>query len=111
MRLRSYFGRLQDAMDRFEETLQSVAPPAGMGALELPPALAADTSYCTNGHPGVVHSASECPVCAVKRAIGYSEKWCDLCNTVTPHVGGMHVHASCVHCLSQRELIRAYLRA
>jgi hypothetical protein len=85
---RRHFGRLQDAIDRVEET-----------------------SYCAKGHPGVAYTTADCPVCAVKRATGYSEKWCDACGTVTPHVGGMHVHASCVQCLSQLEVIRAYLRA
>ena len=82
--LRCSFRKLQESVDRVEEALRSLAqPPARHGALELMAVDAADMSfYCTTGHPAITHSSAECPVCTLKRAIGYSEKWCDSCGGV-----------------------------
>jgi len=103
--LRSYLDQLRAAVEGFDEML------ASMSVLELlgDPLdsgrtwEAAHTFHCANGHADVIHLTPDCPVCAMKRLAGYSEKWCDVCREVTAHVGGLHVHASCVRCLSNRQ--------
>ena len=57
-------------------------------------------SRCAQGHPVVVYLDAECPMCLLTRRIGYSEKWCRRCKTTTAHVGGGHVSAVCVRCVS-----------
>ncbi len=57
-------------------------------------------SQCAKGHPVVAYVEAECPVCTLTRRTGYSEKWCDSCDTTTAHVGGGHISAVCVRCVS-----------
>ncbi len=58
-------------------------------------------SRCAHGHAIVAYVGAECPVCALTRRIGYSEKWCDSCDQTTAHVGGGHISAVCVRCVSR----------
>jgi hypothetical protein len=110
--LRSYVDQLRAAIDGFDEMLASVTLPKQSRnpldadrPLEVVPAF-----YCANGHAKVIHLTPDCPVCAMRRLTGYSEKWCDACREMTAHVGGLHVHASCLKCLwirQERDLAQA----
>jgi hypothetical protein len=105
--LQSWLSPLRAALDRFEEML---AQAMSAGLIKASPVQASgSTFHCAHGHADVVYRTPDCPVCTMKRRAGYSEKWCERCEEITPHVGGMHIHARCVACLSRREVSDAVL--
>ncbi len=100
---RSCLGQLRTALDRFEDILLrsiTITPPVSTGLIKASPGYAPGPLFhCAEGHAKVVSLSEDCPVCAIKRLTGYSDKWCDRCEDITPHVGARHIHACCVECL------------
>ena len=111
--LQSHLGECRAALDRLAEMLASMlVHQVSTGLVKASPMRGPDAAFsCANGHATVVHFSLDCPVCTMRRLAGYSTKWCEKCKEVTPHVGGMHVHATCVECLSHRMIPDAMLRS